>query len=155
MDDRHPVAERRTHGLPIRVYYEDTDATGLVYHARYLHFLERARTEMLRQIGGTHSRLLSEEGLAFAVRRLAVDFVRPARLDDLLTVETVVTGSTGAQIGLSQRVVRGEDLIAECELTLVCIDRGGRARRVPAMLLAALADVPGSNQTEGANGKPN
>jgi acyl-CoA thioester hydrolase len=155
MDDRRSAVESGTHRMPIRVYYEDTDATGLVYHARYLHFLERARTEMLRQIGGTHSGLLSEEGLAFAVRRLAIDFIRSARLDDLLTVESVVTGSTGAQIGLSQRVLRGGDLVVECALTLVCIDRGGRARRIPAMLLAALANVPGSNQTEGANGNPN
>lgn len=153
MDDRRP-AEPRTHSLLIRVYYEDTDATGLVYHARYLHFLERARTEMLRRIGGTHSRLLSEEGLAFAVRRLAIDFVRSARLDDLLAVETAVTSSTGAQIGLNQRVLRGEDLIAECALTLVCLDPGGRARRIPAMLRAALAGVPGPNQTDGANGNP-
>ncbi|HXV24976.1 MAG TPA: tol-pal system-associated acyl-CoA thioesterase [Alphaproteobacteria bacterium] len=154
MDDTHP-AEPGTHSLLIRVYYEDTDATGLVYHARYLHFLERARTEMLRRIGGTHSRLLSEEGLAFAVRRLAIDFNRSARLDDLLTVETVVTSSTGAQIGLTQRVLRGEDHVAECALTLVCIDRGGRARRIPTSLRAALAGAPSSNQTEGANGKPN
>jgi acyl-CoA thioester hydrolase len=149
----HERAAPRTHRLSVRVYYEDTDAAGLVYHARYLHFMERARTEMLREAGSDHPRLLAEEGLAFAVRRMAIDFLRPARLDDLLAVETVMTGSTGARLELRQRVLRGDDLIAEAALTLACIDRAGRARRIPASLLGAFPR--GSlKSTEGAHGNP-
>jgi acyl-CoA thioester hydrolase len=134
----------------VRVYYEDTDAAGLVYHARYLHFMERARTEMLREAGSDHPRLMAEEGLGFAVRRLAIEFVRPARLDDLLAVETAMTSFTGARIELSQRVLREDALLADCVLTLVCIDRDGRARRIPPPLLAAFAAGPTSNRSEGA-----
>ncbi|MDF2765492.1 MAG: Tol-Pal system-associated acyl-CoA thioesterase [Rhodospirillales bacterium] len=150
MHEHRPHALARTHRLLVRVYYEDTDAAGLVYHARYLHFMERARTEMLREAGSDHPKLMAEEGLAFAVRRLAIEFVRPARLDDLLLVETRMTGFSGVRIELDQRVLRGGELVAECALTLVCIDRGGRARRVPPLLLAAFADGPASNLTDGA-----
>jgi acyl-CoA thioester hydrolase len=150
MHERRLPAQARTHRLKVRVYYEDTDAAGLVYHARYLHFMERARTEMLRAAGGDHPKLMAEEGLAFAVRRLAIEFVRPARLDDLLAVETVMTGFTGARIELSQRVLREGAPVAECTLTLVCLDRSGRARRIPAQLLAAFADGPHAKPTEGA-----
>jgi acyl-CoA thioester hydrolase len=150
MHERSTRLPARTHSLPVRVYYEDTDAAGLVYHARYLHFMERARTEMLREAGGDHPKLMAEEGLAFAVRRLAIEFVRPARLDDLLGVETVMTGFTGARIELEQRVLRAGELIVESTLMLVCIDRGGRARRIPPPLLAAFADRPNSNLTDGA-----
>lgn len=142
------------HRFAVRVYYADTDASGLVYHARYLHFMERARTEMLRAAGGDHPSLLAKEGLAFAVRRLAIDFLQPARLDDLLTVETAMTGGTGARIELSQRVGRDGAVLVECALTLVCLDRAGRARRVPAALLDAFAAMPNLSLTEGANGNP-
>jgi acyl-CoA thioester hydrolase len=150
MHERSPRLPARTHSLPVRVYYEDTDAAGLVYHARYLQFMERARTEMLREAGGEHPKLMAEEGLAFAVRRLAIEFVRPARLDDLLGVETVMTGFTGARIELEQSVLRAGELIAESTLTLVCIDRRGRARRIPPPLLAAFADRSTSNLKDGA-----
>ena len=150
----HERPRPRTHRLPVRVYYEDTDAAGLVYHARYLHFMERARTETLREAGSDHPRLLAEEGLGFAVRRMAIDFVRPARLDDLLAVETVMTGSTGARLELCQRVLRGADLVAEAALTLVCIDRAGRARRIPAFLRQAFAARDILKPTEGAHGNP-
>jgi acyl-CoA thioester hydrolase len=150
MHEQRPDRPARTHSLPVRVYYEDTDAAGLVYHARYLHFMERARTEMLREAGGDHPKLMAEEGLAFAVRRLAIDFVRPARLDDLLRVESVMTGFTGARIELEQRVLRADALVAAATLTLVCLDRGGRARRIPPGLLAAFAGGSNPNLTEGA-----
>jgi acyl-CoA thioester hydrolase len=150
MHEHSPPAQGRTHRLPVRVYYEDTDAAGLVYHARYLHFMERARTEMLRAAGSDHPKLMAEEGLAFAVRRLAIEFLRPARLDDLLTVETVMTGFTGARIELSQRVLREGAPVTDGTLTLVCIDRSGRARRIPAQLLAAFADGPHAKPVEGA-----
>ena len=155
MHERSGPSAPRTHRFVVRVYYEDTDASGLVYHARYLHFLERARTEMLRAGGGDHPSLLAEEELAFAVRRLAIDFLRPARLDDLLVVETAMTGRTGARIELNQRVLHNGAVLADCALTLVCLDRSGRARRVPAALLDAFAAMPNHSLTEGANGKPN
>jgi acyl-CoA thioester hydrolase len=150
MHERQPHSPARTHSLPIRVYYEDTDAAGLVYHARYLHFMERARTEMLREAGGEHPKLMAEQGIAFAVRRLAIEFVRPAKLDDLLRVESVMTGFTGARIELEQRVLRADALMAAATLTLVCLDRGGRARRIPPGLLAAFAGGLNPNLTEGA-----
>lgn len=153
MHERRP-ATARTHRLVLRVYYEDTDAAGLVYHARYLQFLERARTEMLREAGSDHRTLFAQTGLAFAVRKLRIEFLRPAGLDDLLAVETRMTGFTGARIELHQRVLGGETVIAECDLTLACLDRGGRARRIPAALIAAFAEGPPANLTEGANGKP-
>jgi acyl-CoA thioester hydrolase len=148
-----PSVPGRTHRLAVRVYYEDTDAAGLVYHARYLHFMERARTEMLREAGGDHPRLWAEEGLGFAVRRVAIDFLRPARLDDLLAVETAMTGSTGARLELRQRVLRGDEVVADASLTLVCIDRAGRARRIPASLVGAFSKGC-LNSTEGAHGNP-
>ncbi len=154
MHERAGPSPPCTHRFVLRVYYEDTDASGLVYHARYLHFVERARTELLRAAGGDHPSLLAKEGLAFAVRHLAIDFLKPARLDDLLIVETVMTGRTGARIELAQRVLRDGAVLAECALTLVCLDRGGRARRVPAALLDAFAAVPNLSLTEGANGNP-
>ena len=150
MHENRPPRQARTHRLPVRVYYEDTDSAGLVYHARYLHFMERARTEMLREAGSNHPKLMAEQGLGFAVRRLAIEFLRPARLDDLLLVETAMTGFTGARIELSQRVLREGVPVAECALTLVCIDRSGRARRIPAELLAAFAGAPHAKLTEGA-----
>jgi acyl-CoA thioester hydrolase len=134
----HDPAKARppcTHRFTQRVYYEDTDASGLVYHARYLHFLERARTEMLREAGSDHRSLLAREGLAFAVRLLTIEFLLPARLDDLLVVETAMTGRTGARIELKQRVLREGALLADCDLTLVCLDTNGRARRIPPALL--------------------
>ncbi len=154
MHERTDRSALRTHRFAVRVYYEDTDASGLVYHARYLHFLERARTEMLRAAGGDHPGLLAEEGVAFAVRRLTIEFRRPARLDDLLTVETAMTGRTGARIGLAQRVLRGGSVLADCTLTLVCLDRHGRVRRLPTALLDAFGVVPNLSLTEGANGNP-
>jgi len=141
------------HRLAIRIYYEDTDASGLVYHARYLHFLERGRTEMLRQAGGEHSRLMAEDGLAFAVRRLAIEFLKPARLDDLVEVETVVTGQSAARIEVRQKVLRQEVALADARLTLVCLDRGSRPRRLPAQLRSALAAFLISDGVDGANGK--
>jgi acyl-CoA thioester hydrolase len=137
MHEASDAAPPCTHRFTQRVYYEDTDASGLVYHARYLHFLERARTEMLREAGSDHRSLLAREGLAFAVRSLAIEFLLPARLDDLLIVESAMTRGTGARIELKQRVLREGALLAECDLTLVCLDPSGRARRIPPVLLDA------------------
>lgn len=118
----------------VRVYYEDTDAGGIVYHASYLRFAERGRTEMLRALGFDHQGLRREQGGLFAVQRCALVFRRPARLDDLLVVETSVRRATGARLELDQRVCRGEEVLVEIEVTLAFLDERLRPRRLPGRL---------------------
>ena len=120
----------------VRIYYEDTDSSGLVYHANYLRFAERARTEMLRELGFVHPALLASDGIAFVVRHLAADFRAPARLDDLLVVETRVKSRQGASLDLHQSIIRdGIDLV-QLTLKLACVTADGRPTRVPAALRA-------------------
>jgi acyl-CoA thioester hydrolase len=126
------------HGFPVRIYWEDTDAGGVVYHASYIRFLERGRTEFLRAHGVDQGALLRETGAAFVVRRLAVEFLRPARLDDLVTVETAPARIGRASLILEQAIRHGPDLLVEAQVTCACV-RGGRASRLPAVILAALA----------------
>ena len=107
---------------PVRVYYEDTDAGGVVYHASYLAFYERARTEMLRQ-RHFNQQVLLEEQVAFVVRRMTIDFVAAARLDDLLEVQTEVTSMTRATMTFSQRIVNAEGkVLNEAEVLIACIN---------------------------------
>ena len=120
-----------THVLPIRIYYEDTDAGGIVYHANYLKFAERARTEWMRLLGVSHSAILADTGIAFAVRGASLDFRRPARLDDVVRVRTRVLGVGGARLELEQVVEREGNPLAVITLTLVCVDRRLRAVRLP------------------------
>lgn len=129
------------HRFPIRVYYEDTDAAGIVYYANYLKFAERARTEMMRQSGGNHRSLAEDFGAAFAVSRCEVDYLRPALLDDLLTVETRVLDVGAAIIRLDQQVRRGEDLLARLRLRIACVSRQGRPVRLPDAMRAALTTL--------------
>ena len=122
----------RVHRLPVRVYYEDTDFSGIVYHARYLHFFERGRTESLRALGIHHSELAAAETpLAFAVRRMAVEYVQAARVDDILVVESVFRPNKGARLMISQRILREGVLVTTAEVQAVCIDSNGRAKRPP------------------------
>jgi acyl-CoA thioester hydrolase len=119
--------------LSVRVYYEDTDFSGLVYHASYLRFMERARTEMLRSLGLDQKALL--EGAAgapifFVVRSMDVDFQKPATMDDQLTVETEALELGGASLTLEQRVLRNAELLVCAKVRVVCVE-GGRARRLP------------------------
>ncbi len=122
------------HIFRLRVYYEDTDAGGVVYYANYLRFAERARTEMLRDRGIESSRLMAEEGVAFAVRRCAADYLRPARLDDRLEVRTRLKALGGASLDLEQRIVREADgaEAVRLDLTLACMTLAGKAARIPA-----------------------
>jgi len=141
------TAAPAAHRLPIRVYYEDTDAGGIVYHAQYLCFAERARTELLRTLGTDHRRLLTEDGGLFAVRRLAVDFRAPARLDDMLVVETRSTSCSGARLGLDQKIKRSDQILVKIDVELVFINADLRPRRLPAWLVAAfrrMDDLPSS-----------
>jgi len=131
------------HRYPVRVYFEDTDASGVVYHAGYLRFAERARTETLRALGRPHAALMAE-GRMFVVRRLAVDYQRPARLDDALEVRTRLAAMRGASLALDQQVWRGAERIARLEVELVCLDRAsGRPERLPAEWRRALAALAG------------
>lgn len=124
-----------THRFEVRVYYEDTDFSGNVYHAAYLHFFERARTEFLRAEGIHHSEL-AKEGIAFAVRRMEIDFAGAAHIDDLLTVETSVIAITGARLTLQQTIARGSVELARATVVVVAITTGGRAARMPKAILA-------------------
>ncbi len=129
------------HAFPVRVYYEDTDFSGVVYHASYLRFMERGRTEMLRARGVSQGTSLSAEPgdrFGFAVRAMTIDFRRPARMDDLLTIETQVVEIGGASMELAQRVTRGDDLLVEATVRIACVV-DGRPCRIPAAIRASLS----------------
>ncbi len=117
----------------VRVYYEDTDFSGNVYHAAYLKFCERARTEFLRERGLHHS-VLVEDGLVFVVRHMDISFERPAHIDDELVVETSVLDARGARLVLDQNVLRGDELLLTAKVTVALVGPGGRPVRMPAEL---------------------
>ena len=129
------------HVISVRIYYEDTDFSGNVYHAAYLKFFERGRTEFLRDLG-IHHHELAEQGLAFAVRTMALEFVAAARIDDLLMVRTTVVESSGVRLVLDQTISRNDKLIASARVTVVAIKMSGGPARLPASLRAIL--VPGA-----------
>lgn len=107
---------------PVRVYFQDTDAGGVVYHAAYVNFLERARTEWLRECYGyTNMGLMSEFGMVFVVRSLRLEFLRPAALDDLLDVSVQLKDIGRSRVGLCQNVLRDKDVLVEAEINLVCV----------------------------------
>ena len=135
------TAKSAPHRFPVRVYYEDTDAGGIVYHAQYLCFAERARTELLREAGTDHHRLLADHGGVFAVRRATVDFRRPARLDDALIVETRALGCSGVRLTLHQDIKRDDEPLVRIEVELAFISLDLRPRRLPSRLIAGFADM--------------
>jgi acyl-CoA thioester hydrolase len=119
------------HILPVRVYYEDTDFSGVVYHASYLRFLERGRTDFLRLAGVDQSTLHADgEGIIFAVRRMTIDYFKPARMDDVLVVETHTADVRGASLVIAQRILRGEEVIVTADVRVAAIS-GGRPARIP------------------------
>lgn len=119
------------HEFPVRIYYEDTDAGGVVYYANYLRYAERARSEFLRDFGVESSTLIDRDGIAFAVRHIAADYRRPARLDDLLTVRSRLTGLKGASFDVEQVVHRNDEILVHMDVTLVCMTLAGRPARLP------------------------
>jgi len=128
-----------THIMAVRVYYEDTDASGIVYHANYLRFIERARTDVLRCAGLDHRRMMAaDDSTAFAVRQMTLRYAAPARLDDALEVRTVFREVKGARIRAAQAVWREETLLFEAEVEVAVLDAKGRARRIPAYVREAL-----------------
>jgi acyl-CoA thioester hydrolase len=123
--------------LDLRVYYEDTDFSGRVYHASYLRFMERGRTEWLRALGFEHGALSGEQGLVFAVRGLEIEYLAPATIDDLLRVETRLAGIRGAVIAFAQLILRRSEKIAEAKVRVVAL-KNGRPTRIPKELRARL-----------------
>ncbi|MDR3495246.1 MAG: tol-pal system-associated acyl-CoA thioesterase [Ancalomicrobiaceae bacterium] len=121
------------HTLAVRVYYEDTDAGGIVYHGSHVRFLERGRTEYLRALGIDQSTMLAtapEDRLLFVVRRLELDYLKPARLDDLLTVVTRPKDIGAARLHIEQSILRGEEVLSIALVTVVAIGADGRPRRI-------------------------
>jgi acyl-CoA thioester hydrolase len=143
MPDPEPTAgwfEADEHVLPVRVYFEDTDFSGVVYHGAYVRFFERGRSDCLRLMGVHHAALAgAAEPLAFTVIRMEVDFRRAARIDDALQVRTAFDGLKGVRFSVRQRILRGDELVAEALVQAACIDiRTGRPRRLPPVLIEAL-----------------
>jgi acyl-CoA thioester hydrolase len=130
------------HEMAVRVYYEDTDFTGIVYHASYLRFMERGRTNYLRLLGADQHALFEQAekeapGFAFVVRSMSIEFLKPARMDDLLVIVTETQEVKGASMTLQQKVLRGEDVLAEARVRVAFVS-GGRARPIPKPLRAAM-----------------
>jgi acyl-CoA thioester hydrolase len=130
------------HLMQVRVYYEDTDFTGIVYHANYLRFMERGRTNYLRLLGADHRALFEQAsreapGFHFVVRHMDLDFIRPAKMDDILVIETRPSEVRGASITLHQKVTRGDELLIEARVQVAFVSQG-RAQRIPKPLREAM-----------------
>jgi acyl-CoA thioester hydrolase len=129
------------HVLPLRIYYEDTDAVGIVYYANWLRFLERGRTELLRLLGQEHSALRDERGVNWVVRRCTIDYLKPARLDETIEVVTSCGELRGASLDMIQQARRGAEILVRAEIVVACMGAGGRPVRLPQHLRTALAQV--------------
>jgi acyl-CoA thioester hydrolase len=124
--------EDRTHVFPVRVYYEDTDFSGFVYHASYLKFIERGRSEFLRVCGIGHRELLNAaEPLFWTVRKIEITYLRPARIEDAVTARTQVAGITGARMTLHQWIERSGERLTQASVEVCLIGSAGRPRRMP------------------------
>ena len=132
-----------THHFPIRVYFEDTDAFGVVYNARYLGFLERARTEMMRLLGIPHSEMMADHGAVFTIRRYEIDYLGPAKLDDLLDVRTHISEIGGATLTGKHQIWRGETKLVQATVRLGCVSTAGRPIRIPAAFSRRFAEWSG------------
>ena len=125
--------EGRVHVLPVRIYYEDTDTSGIVYHANYLRYCERGRSDFLRMAGVSHLVMLEGESkLVWTLRRISLDYMRPARVDDLLMVRTRYTEMAGARLVGEQEIYKGADLLCTARIEAAVITLDGRPRRIPA-----------------------
>ncbi|KQT19529.1 acyl-CoA thioesterase [Methylobacterium sp. Leaf399] len=129
------------HHLSVRVYYEDTDFSGFVYHANYLRYMERGRTELLRALAMEQADLQREADLVFVVRRMGLDFLKPARMDDVLDVVTMPGALRGASMPMTQEVRRGDEVLVRAEVVVAAV-RNGRAVRLPDALRQALSRPP-------------
>ena len=132
--------EGRRHFYPVRVFYEDTDFTGVVYYVNYLRFLERARSSFFRLAGLTHAELLERDPpLGFAIRKITVEYKSPARIDDALLVMTSYDNYKGARFWVSQEIRRGEKLLLTADSEAICIDFTGRPKRPAKEMIEKLA----------------
>ena len=128
-----------THLFPVRVYYEDTDFSGFVYHANYLRFMERGRSEFLRLCGIGHQLLLAAaEPLFWTVRAISIEYLKPARIEDALQVRTAVSQITGARLLLNQSISRGDESLTHAQVEVCLITGAGRPRRIPEAVRKAL-----------------
>ncbi|MBY4895010.1 tol-pal system-associated acyl-CoA thioesterase [Rhodobacteraceae bacterium N5(2021)] len=132
------------HLWPLRVYYEDVDLAGIVYYANYLKYLERGRSEMVREAGISQLEMKAA-GLVFAVRRVEADYLKPANYDDELVVETRLDRLKGASFDMPQRVLRGDDVLLAARIKVVIIDSQGRAARLPADIRAKVTAITASD----------
>jgi len=129
------MSRGKVFALPVRVYFQDTDAGGVVYHASYVNFMERARTEWLRTHGYSNAGLMKEFGVVFVVRSLKLDYLKPALLDDLLNVTAQIKEIGRSRLNLLQSVLRGDELLTEAEVHLVCVSlQGFKPVSVPEVL---------------------
>ena len=127
---------------PVRVYYEDTDAGGVVYHSNYVKFMERARTEWLRSVGYSQKELREKSDVAFVVRQINMKFQQPAQLDDLLNVKTRMKKTGGASFVFEQEVFKDQDLLCQAEVNIACLNiNNGKPQGIPSELKAKLNDV--------------
>jgi acyl-CoA thioester hydrolase len=132
--------------VSVRIYYEDTDAAGIVYYANYLRYIERGRTEFLRTLGHDQH-VLMKDGIAFAVRSVSAEFLKPAKLDDLLTVETAIASLGRAQVTFAQRILRDKELLLDAKIRVACIDPvRGKPIPMPRALHEQLSALPGLPQ---------
>ena len=130
-----------THSFDLQVYYEDTDMAGIVYYANYLRFIERARSDWVRQLGIDQLKM-KQDGVVFAVRRVEADYLAPAVFEDRLIVHTSVKHLTAARMVMSQSVARGDEVLFQADVTIVCIGSGGRPVKLPAELRSLLDNSP-------------
>ncbi len=122
-----------THQFPLRVYYEDTDLAGIVYYANYLKFIERARSEWVREMGIDQVQMKAD-GIVFAVRRVEADYLQPARFDDALVVETTMDEGSGVRLICKQEVKRGAEVLFSAIVTVICMNEAGAVVRLPAAI---------------------
>ena len=137
----------KVHILPSSIYYEDTDLSGMVYHANYLRYMERGRTEFFRLAGISRARLEDEEPTAWTIRRIAVEYFRPARLDDQIAVHSVLTEVSGARLKALQRVRRGDQLLVEGRIEACITTLTGKPRRLPRIVHQTLAPFVTAEET--------
>ncbi|CUK12249.1 Acyl-CoA thioester hydrolase YbgC [Ruegeria denitrificans] len=132
-----PNAEQPKHIYSVRVYYEDTDMGGVVYHANYLKFIERARSDYVRGLGNDQN-AMRDDGIVWVIRRIEADYLAPARFDDELTIETHFISRSGVRLTMGQLVKRGETEIFRATVTAVCMNAQGKPVRLPAEIRALL-----------------
>ncbi len=132
---------------PVRVYYEDTDAGGVVYHSQYLNYMERARTEWLRSLGLAQTEIREQHGIVFVVRQMQLQYRKPARFDDALQVSTALAQRSGASLKFAQEILRGDETLIHADVEVVCVDvEKFKPARIPLAMMSRLEVIPLINQ---------